>query len=102
MKYLILILTSLLITSCGKGEDKEAAQKYDLNSAKGMCLYVMAQAEKETGENAPPEVVTSAYKKITCQELKKSHIPLWQCMKDQIDAGKGFYAADKYCTDRHL
>ena len=104
MKYLIMVSAILVIVSCGKSNDTQQSttninQAFDLSSAKGLCLYVINKAEKETGEMKPPSVVTYAYKTITCLEVTSEHIPLWQCMKDQTDLGNGFYKADEYCAD---
>lgn len=106
MKYLILVSVMVAIVACSKGDDSRDSgsktnQSFDLSSAKGLCLYVIDKAEKETGEMKPPSAVTEAYKNITCLEVTSEHIPLWKCMKDQTDLGNSFYKADQYCSEKY-
>lgn len=114
MKYLILVSVILLVVSCGKNDEPQqtssnkndeprqtssnAKQVFDLSTAKGLCLYVINEAEKEIGDTRPPTVVIEAYKDITCVEVTSKHIPILQCMKNQTDLGNGFYKADEYCA----
>ena len=104
MKYLIMVSAILVIVSCGKSNDTQqntnnTNQTFDLSSAKGLCLYVINEAEKETGDMKPLPIVTDAYKNITCLEVTSEHIPLWQCMKDRVNLDNGFTKADEYCAD---
>jgi hypothetical protein len=103
MKYTILILAILSVVSCGKSDEAPKAssnenQSFNLTTAKGLCLYVVNEAEKETGDTKPPTVVTEAYKNITCLEVTSEHIAFWQCMKDKTDLYNSFYKADEYCA----
>jgi len=105
MKYSAITLTALLMMSCSSSNDTPApkntapAESKEVATAKSLCLEAIAKAEQATGELAVPATVTDAYKNITCNEVSDELRPLWQCMKDQIDAGKGFYGADTYCNE---
>jgi len=106
MRYWILGLTLLLTVTCNnKNNDttlatNDGSPSYDLESAKGLCFYVMDQADKATGEKAVQKIVTEGYRKATCPELTDQQLPLWRCMKEQIDLGVGFAAMDEYCSDK--
>ena len=106
MKNILIIIFSLLFTlSCSDNGDKgtssaDANQKFDLLTAEGLCLYVMNEAEKETGDNKPPAAVIFGYRETVCPQATQKDIALWQCYKDQIDSGKGFYEADEQCANQ--
>jgi len=106
MKYLILISVILAVVSCSKSDETNqpsstTQQTFDLTTAKGLCLYVINEAEKETGDMKPLAMVTDAYKNITCLEVTSEHIPLWQCYKDRINLDNGFAKADEFCNDNY-
>jgi len=106
MRYWILALILATLFSCSKNNDtasqsnNSAIKAYDLKSAKGLCFYVMDKADQASGEKAVEKIVTDAYRATTCPNLTDELLPLWNCMKEQIDHGESFGTADEFCNEK--
>lgn len=106
MRHWILALILAMLFSCSNNNDtasqneSPAIKAYDLKSAKGLCFYVMDKADQASGDKAVEKIVTDAYRTTTCPKLTDDLLPLWQCMKQQLDNGEGFGTADEFCTEK--